>query len=109
MHDYQAQRDETFATYQELADQTSLPDEADVDYFFVPASDDADWHALADALSRDGFDCEYFNDEEVSEPSFCATLTGQAMSAQSIWTGEEIATRAALDHGFVPDGWGFEA
>jgi hypothetical protein len=45
----------------------------------------------------------------VSEPYFCATLTGQAMSAQSIWTGEEIATRAALHHGFVPDGWGFEA
>jgi hypothetical protein len=108
-HDYAAQKAETYATYRDLSDKAQLPDEADVDYFFVPATEDADWRALADVLSRDGFDCEYFDDDEVDEPYFCATLNDQAISAESIWSGEEIATRAALDHGFAPDGWGFEA
>ncbi|MEJ1996809.1 MAG: hypothetical protein P8X76_01355 [Maritimibacter sp.] len=38
-----------------------------------------------------------------------ATLPDQPVSALAIWTGEEIATRIALDHGFTPDGWGFWA
>lgn len=106
MHDFSAQRTETFVTYRELSQQTDLPDEADIDYFFIATSKTSDWRILADALSRNGFDCEYFDEDE---PYLCATLTGQAVSAESIWTGEEIATRAALEHGFAPDGWGFEA
>ena len=108
-HDYAAQKAETFATYRELADGNDLPDAADVDYFFLPATEDADWRALADALSREGFDCEWIDDvEEDEDPYLVATLTDQAISADSIWFGEEVATRIALEHGFAPDGWGFE-
>ena len=108
-HDYAAQRAETLATYRELAAEADLPDEADVDYFFLPEGEEADWRALADALSREGYDCEWIDAEEADEPCLIATLTGQAISAEGIWFGEEVATRLALAHGFRPDGWGFEA
>ena len=106
-HDFDAQKAETFATYHELSEGSQMPDTADVDYFFVPASDTADWRALADALSREGFDCEFVEDD--GAPYLVATLGDQAVSAGSIWTGEEMATRIALSHEFTPDGWGFEA
>ncbi|WP_435312285.1 ribonuclease E inhibitor RraB [Primorskyibacter sedentarius] len=106
-HDFDTQKDQTFANYAELSDANDLPDTADVDYFFLPAEDDADWRALADALSRDGYDCEFVEDD--GAPYLVATLSDQAISAASIWMGEEVATRVALSHGFTPDGWGFEA
>lgn len=111
-HDFAAQRAETRAVYNDLQDQHGLPEFADVDYFFVPTSDEADWRPLADALSKEGYDCEWFaadpDDEEESDedPYLIATLADQMISADAIWVGEELATRIALDHGFAPDGWG---
>lgn len=101
-HDFAAQRAETQAVYTDLQDQHGLPDEADVDYFLVPDTADSDWRPLADALSREGYDCQW--DEE--ESYLTATLPDQIVSADGIWIGEEVATRLALEHGFHPDGWG---
>ena len=91
----------------DLQDQVhGLPDEADVDYFFVPDTADTDWRPLAEALSREGYDCQW-NDEEDGEQGYLtATLPDQIISADGIWIGEEVATRIALEHGFHPDGWG---
>ena len=105
-HDYATQKAETFATYASLDDKNTLPDEADVDYFFVPRDAAADWRPLADALSREGYDCEWIEDGEA--PYLMATLPDQALSAEGIWLGEEVATRLAVAHGFSPDGWGFQ-
>lgn len=107
-HDFEAQKAETFAVYKELQEEHDLPQIADVDYFFLPASDEADWRPLADALSRQDFDCQYFEEEDGDPAYLLATLPDQAVSAQGIWIGEEIATRTALEHGFTPDGWGLE-
>ena len=110
-HDFAAQKAETTATYNELNGSGDLPSTADVDYFFVPTSQDADWRQLADTLSRADYICEYIEPEDGAEgetPYFVATLTDQAISAEGIWIGEDVATRAALDQGFTPDGWGME-
>ncbi len=108
-HNFAAQRAETVAVYNELQEQHSLPDVADVDYFLIPTSDEADWRPLADVLTREGFECQFFEDDGEDAAFLQATLSDQAISADGIWIGEETATRIALEHGFQPDGWGLEA
>jgi hypothetical protein len=106
-HDFDAQRAETAAAYTDLQDKHGLPEFADIDYFFVPAAADADWQKLAGQLSAEGYACEWV--EEPDGGSYLiATLSDQIISAQGIWIGEEVATRAALAQGFAPDGWGLE-
>lgn len=108
-HDFDAQKAETKGYLAEIQEKTDLPETADMDYFFVPSSEDADWQALADALTKQGFACEFVEDEDDELPYLVATSTDQAMSVAGIWISEEVATRIALEHGFAPDGWGFSA
>lgn len=105
MHDFAAQQGETHRVFAELS-VDDLPEVADIDYFFVPTHQDADWTPLADVLGEDGYDCAWVEDDE--GPYLVATLPDQMISAAGIWIGEEVATRQALAHGFRPDGWGFE-
>lgn len=108
-HDFAAQRAETAATHDALQAEHGLPDVADVEFFFIPASDGTDWKPLAQVLTDTGFVCEYFTPENAQDtPYLMATLPDQIISAAGIWIGEEMATRAALDHGFLPDGWGMQ-
>ncbi|UYV36337.1 ribonuclease E inhibitor RraB [Rhodobacteraceae bacterium D3-12] len=107
-HDFAAQQAETVATYKELQAEHGLPDVADIDYFFVADADGADWNKLADRLAQLEFDCAIIEAEAGDPPYLVATLPDQAVSASGIWFGEEIATRAALELGFSPDGWGLE-
>ena len=51
----------------------------------------------------------YYEAEGDDPPYLVATLPEQLISATGIWIGEELATRAALSHGFAPDGWGLES
>ncbi len=105
-HDYGAQRAETYAVYAEIQSQAeALPDEADIDYAFVPGAN-ADWENAQSALSDAGFECAQAEDDN-GAPYLNARLPDQPMTAMSIWLGEEMATRIALPHGFTPDGWGF--
>ena len=106
-HDFKAQKAETTSTYAEMQAEHGLPDVADVDYFFVATGEDADWRALADVLTRSDYICEFVEDDG-DQSYLVASLTDQAISADGIWVGEEVATRAALDHGFAPDGWGMQ-
>ncbi len=109
-HDFETQRAGTVAAFNDLQAEHGLPEAADVDYFFVPARDGADWRALAEALSREGYSCSWVSaaDSEDGAPYLIATLPEQIISATGIWIGEEVATRAALSHGFAPGGWGLE-
>lgn len=103
-HDFATQKAETFSVYEDLQSRHGLPEDADIDYFLVAATPGADWRPLAHELSLDGFECEFV--EEAEDPYVVATLPDQAISAMTIWLGEEVATRHALRHGFRPDGWG---
>lgn len=110
-HDFAAQRAETDRAYREMRDEGDLPEVADVDYFLIPTTEEADWRPLAEALSVEGFDCEWIepaaeNGEEEDGNYLVATLPDQLVSADGIWIGEEIASRIALSHDFAPDGWG---
>lgn len=108
-HDFDSQRAETLAAYNDLQGKHGLPEVADVDYFFIPTQEGADWRPLAEALHQDGFECEFY-EAEGDDPSYLrATLPDQTVSATGIWIGEEIATKLALEHGFTPDGWGMES
>ena len=107
-HDFETQRAETVAAFNDLQAKHGLPEVADVDYFFVPARDGADWRPLAEELSKEGFSCEFFEAEGEDPPYLSATLPDQIISSAGIWIGEELSTRAALAHGFAPDGWGLE-
>lgn len=107
-HDFAAQRAETVAAFDDLQAKHGLPEVADVDYFFVPTNDGADWKPLAKALSHEGFACAFHAAQGEDPACLCATLSDQIISATGIWIGEELATRTALDHGFAPDGWGLE-
>ena len=51
-HDFATQKAETFSVYADLQAGHGLPDEADIDYFFVPLDAAADWRPLAEALGR---------------------------------------------------------
>ncbi len=110
-HDYAAQKAETYATFAEIDATAGLPEEADIDYIFLPGPG-ADWTAVIVALSDEGYAAERHDPEPddadfADGPWLTATLTDQPVSALSIWLGEETATRIALAHGFQPDGWGF--
>lgn len=107
-HDFESQRVETVAAFNDLQAKHGLPEVADVDYFFVPARTGADWRPLAEELSKEGFSCEFFEAEVEDQPYLSATLPDQIISSAGIWIGEELSTRAALAHGFAPDGWGLE-
>lgn len=110
-HDFAAQRAETYASFADLDGAERLPEEADIDYIFLPGPG-ADWTAAIRALADEGYaaerhDPEPGDDDAADGPWLTATLTDQPVSALSVWLGEETATRIALAHGFVPDGWGF--
>ena len=107
-HDFVAQKAETVAFYNDLQAEHGLPEVADVDYFLIATSQDADWRPLADQLSRDGYECQFVDGDAEESPYLVATLPDQIISAEAIWIGEEVATRAALMHQFAPDGWGME-
>ncbi|MGR3323536.1 MAG: ribonuclease E inhibitor RraB [Pseudooceanicola sp.] len=106
-HDFASQKQETFASFAELAKDNDLPEEADIDFFFVPG-DGADWQPVAEALGDEGFVTEWVEEDEDGGGYLVATLPDQPLSATAIWMAEEHATRIALDRGFAPDGWGFE-
>ena len=74
-HDFAAQQAETFAVYADLQSKHGLPEMADVDYFFVPTSDEADWRPLADVLSRQDYVCQYIEDDDGEGPYLMATLS----------------------------------
>ena len=102
-HDYKAQKAETYATVADIQSQADLPENADIDYMFV-AGPSADWDAVEAALDAAGYDCEREAGDKT--PYLVAVLADQPISALTIWMGEEMATKIALDHGFTPDGWG---
>ena len=105
-HDYAAQKAETYAVFADIQGDADLPETSDIDYMFE-AEDGANWEACEAALDAAGFDTEREASEGV--PYLVAILVDQPISALTIWMGEEMATKIALQHGFTPDGWGLLA
>ncbi|MFS4580570.1 hypothetical protein [Phaeobacter sp. C3_T13_0] len=106
-HDFETQKAETFSAFSELQAANDLPAEADLDLFFNPSTEGAEWMPLAQALADLGFDTQWAEAEGDERATLIATMPDQLLSASAIWMVEEVATRSALEHGFTPDGWGF--
>lgn len=105
-HDFAAQKAETYAVFGEIQGNADLPETSDIDYMFE-AGDGANWEAFETALDEAGYDTEREDGE--GAPYLVAILADQPISALTIWMGEELATKIALQHGFTPDGWGLLA
>lgn len=99
-HNYDAQRRETFETF-DSAPPGWVPEAAVVDYLFFVEELDANWDAFEKALRAKGFRTSRDDDGETLIASFGPI----AVTAASVWEHEEIATRVALAHDFYPDGW----
>lgn len=110
-HDFEQQKAETFSAFSDLQAQAKsqggLPFEADLDLFFVATTDGTDWQPAAQALADLGFETQWAEADGDDPATLIATMPDQILSASAIWMVEDLATRAALDHGFRPDGWGF--
>ncbi|MEC7963213.1 MAG: ribonuclease E inhibitor RraB [Pseudomonadota bacterium] len=106
-HDFDSQKAETFSAFSDLQAEGPLPTEADLDLFFVPVDADADWRPAAQALADLGFETQWITGAEDEPDTLIATMADHLISAAAIWTAEELATKAALENGFAPDGWGF--
>lgn len=100
-HNYEAQRRETFETFAEAGREVKLPKTAKVDFFFFIEETDANWDAFEKALRAKGFTTKRKRDGD----TLVATTGPIAVTPDSIWAQERIATEIALKHDFYPDGW----
>ena len=105
-HDFAAQKVETYDVFAEIQNSSDLPETSDIDYMFE-ASEGADWDGFEAALDAAGYDTE--REDGDGTPYLVAILVDQPISALTIWMGEEMATKIAMQHGFSPDGWGLLA
>ena len=101
-HDYDAQRAETFETFESFGKEPGLPSTAVVDFQFYPEEIDADWDGVEAALRAKGFTTRRDIEDETVE----ASIGPIAVNAETIWRYERIATEVALTFDFYPDGWG---
>ncbi|EEW26309.1 ribonuclease E inhibitor RraB [Rhodobacter ferrooxidans] len=101
-HDYNAQRAETFETFETMGKEITLPKRAVVDFQFYPEEIEADWDGLEAALREKGFTTTRYEDEETLD----ASIGPIEVTPDSIWKWEKLATEVALKFDFNPDGWG---
>ena len=104
--DWETQRADTEAVWSELAEKYELPHGMAIalDLQFV-AGDAPDKPGFVAALRNGDYSIEIANNEEGVETIAATTQT--TFDPHAIWEEEERATRIALDHGYLPDGWGF--
>ncbi|MFN4159909.1 MAG: hypothetical protein ACK4GO_16115 [Gemmobacter sp.] len=100
-HDWDAQRRETFDTFEELRAEPDLPKRAVVHFLFYAEEMEPDWAGCEAALAVLGFTCT--RDEE--EGMLDAAIGPIDVTPDSIWASERKATEVALAFDFWPDGW----
>lgn len=100
-HDYDAQRAETFETFDELRKEPDLPKRAVVHFLFFAEVTDPDWAGIETALAAKGFTVERDEDEAMID----AAIGPIDVTPDSIWEKERLSTEIALRFDFYPDGW----
>lgn len=104
-HDFEAQREETILVWNDLSTRQKIPKAAVLDLQFVPTKDSAEREAFETELSRAGYTCVRYQDEEGE--TFEASIGPIELDADTIWRHELATTVIAIECGFKPDGWGF--
>lgn len=107
--DYEAQRADTESSVVEIADGGGVARGTPVrlDLQFV-AGEGADRAGFLTAMKAAGYSGAAYRDVEGTAETIEAHVPGVPFDADAIWAEEERATRIALAHGYLPDGWGFE-
>ena len=100
-HDFDAQRAETFETFEEIGKIDDLPARAVVNFLFLADDLDAPFDKAEKALQAKGFQTRLDEDGETLE----AWIGPIDITATAIWAEERRATEAVLPFGFDPDGW----
>ena len=100
-HDYEAQRAETFETFEEIGKIEDLPARAVVNFLFLADDLDAPFAKAEKALQAKGFQTRQDEDGETLE----ARIGPIEITAAAIWAEEKRATEIVLPFGFEPDGW----
>lgn len=100
-HDWDAQRQETFDTFEELRKDPDLPKRAVVHFLFFAEELEANWDGIEAALKARGFTPE--RDEE--EGMLDAAIGPIDLTPEGVWEREREATEIALGFDFWPDGW----
>jgi hypothetical protein len=100
-HDFEAQRKETFETFEELRKEPDLPKRAVVHFLFFAEVTDPDWAGAEKALAAAGFRTERDEDEVMIDAAFGPI----DVTPESIWERERMSTEIALRFDFYPDGW----
>ena len=101
-HNYDAQRRETFETFEQAAkDRVQLPKSSVVEFIFLLEETDAKWGAFEKALRTKGFTPRRDSDGM----TMIAAYGPIPITAEAIWEQERIATEVAVGFDFYPDGW----
>jgi hypothetical protein len=103
-HDWDRQYEETNWVWNDLRSKgVDFAQAYKLDLQFVPRAAAADRNAFAEALRGCGYECSFYDDESTVE----ATTAPIVLTPESIWEHERRTTEIALQHGYLPDGWGF--
>ena len=101
-HNYEAQRRETFQTFEQAAkDKIKLPKESVVEFLFLVEEVDANWPGAEKALKAKGFHTKRDSENDLLIASFGPI----PITPEAIWAQERIATEIAISFDFYPDGW----
>lgn len=101
-HNYDAQKRETFETFEQAAaNRIKLPAMSVVEFIFIIEEMDANWGAFEKALRAKGFRTRREPDGE----TMIVIRGPMPVTPDAIWTQEQLATEIALAHDFYPDGW----
>lgn len=100
-HDYEAQRRETFETFEELRKEPDLPKQAVIHFLFFAEEMEPDWQTAEKSLRAAGFTVERDEDEGMID----AAIGPIPVTPEAIWEQEKRATEIALLSDFFPDGW----
>lgn len=104
-HDFEAQRRETFDSFDEMKKAGAiLPQMSVVEFYLLAESDEANWKACEAALKAKGFGTE--RDPE-GDTLIVVTPRAVKISPETIWEEERKVSEIGVAYDFLPDGWEF--
>ena len=104
-HDFDAQRRETFDSFDEMKKGgATLPQMSVVEFYLLAESDEANWAACEKALQAKGFATE--RDRE-GDTLIVTTKAALRITPEVIWEEERKVSEIGVAYDFLPDGWEF--
>jgi hypothetical protein len=104
-HDFDAQRRETFDSFDEMKKNgATLPQMSVVEFYLLAESAEANWSACEKALIAKGFGTE--RDRE-GETLIVTTPSALRITPEVIWEEERKVSEIGVAYDFLPDGWEF--